>query len=73
MLSDKEVSQFDRCQIAASRLLNTVLGGREDEMLSSRIHREEIEWARAIVDRIFFWETEHCRASFLWEQRYLED
>ena len=67
------LTQFDRFQIAASRLVNTALGGREDEMLSSRIHREKIEWARAIVDRIFFWEPEHCRASFLWEQRYLED
>jgi hypothetical protein len=73
MLSDKEVSQLDRVQIAASRLLNTVLGGREDEMLSSRIHREQIEWARVIVDRIFFWEKEHCRTSFLWEQRYMAD
>ena len=63
-------SQFDRFQIAASRLLNVVFQGVEDEMLSSRIHRERIEWARAIVDRIFFWEVEHCRASYLWEIRY---
>jgi hypothetical protein len=73
MLTDKEVRQFDRVQIAASRMLNTLFGGREDEMLSSRIHREKIEWARAIIDRIFFWEKEHCRASFLWEQRYMAD
>lgn len=69
----EKLSQFDRVQVAASRMLNTVLGGREDEMLSSRIHRERIEWARAVIDRIFFWEKEHCRASFVWEQWYKAD
>lgn len=73
MRTEKEVSQFDRFQISASRMLNTLFGGREDEMLSSRIHREKIEWARAIIDWIFFWEKEHCRASFVWEQRYKAD
>lgn len=66
----EKLNQFDRFQIAASRLLNAILMGREYEMLSSRIHRERIEWARAVIDRIFFWEKEHCRTSYLWEQRY---
>lgn len=73
MLSDNAVRQFDRLPNATSRLVNTVLGGREEELLSSQIHREQIEWARAIVDRIFSWETEKCCALLLREQRYKAD
>lgn len=64
------VSQFDRIQIAASRLLNTILGGTEREMLSSRCYREGHYWASLVIDSIFFWESYHCSKCYHWELEY---
>lgn len=64
------VSQFDRVQIAASRLLNAAFGGSEKEMLSSRVYREGIEWAIVLIDTIFFWESFHCSRCYFWECEY---
>lgn len=53
--------------VCASRLLNTIFGGKHDEMLSSRVYRERIWIGVFIVDTIFFWEKNHCRACLDWE------
>lgn len=66
----EQVTQFDRVQIAASRLLNTVLGGSEREMLSSRCYREGRYWASMVIDSIFFWESHHCFKCYFWELEY---
>ena len=53
--------------VCVSRLLNTVFGGKHDEMLSSRVYREQNRAGIFILDTIFFWEKEHCRACYEWE------
>jgi hypothetical protein len=63
---------FDRWQIASSRWLNVVLGGRFDEMLSSRLNRER-HWAESLVDLLFWAATgldHHCRVTREWENRF---
>jgi chloramphenicol 3-O-phosphotransferase len=45
--------------------------GQPDETLSARAHRVREQhpgWAKWI-NRIFFWQTDHCRASFEAEQQ----
>ena len=58
--------------IALDQLGNAVLGGWADETLSSRIHRRATEpmprrrWRVALwlVNRVFFWQANHCKSAF---------
>ena len=54
--------------IAIDQLFNAVIGGYCDETMSSRAWRWEQdgvrEWPRRFIDRLFFWEPNHCRESF---------
>lgn len=54
--------------IALDQLANAIIGGEPDETLSARAWRlrQRPAWGRAqrIIDRLFFWEAEHCRASY---------
>lgn len=54
--------------VALDQLVNALLGGWPDETLSSRAWRWEADnrrsWPRKIIDRLFFWESGHCRASY---------
>lgn len=54
--------------IAVDQLFNAVIGGYCDETMSSRAWRWEQDgvrsWPRRVIDRLFFWEPNHCRASF---------
>ena len=54
--------------IAADQLLNSLLAGFPDETLSSRAWRWEKDgvrsWPRRCIDRLFFWESGHCRESY---------
>ena len=54
--------------IAVDQLVNAVIGGYCDETLSSRAWRWEQDgvraWPRRFIDRLFFWEQDHCRESF---------
>ena len=63
---------FDHFQVASSRWLNVMLGGRCDEMLSSRCYRED-HWLMFWLD-LFFWATtgeiEHCRMCHEWEKSF---
>ena len=43
-----------------------LLGGWPDETISARAWREN--WRiRPAIDRLFFWESNHCQASYEWE------
>ncbi len=57
--------------IAIDQLLNTILGGWADETLSARMwrHRGLVWWreARWLVDKLFFWQPNHCYQSFVSE------
>lgn len=53
--------------VCVSRLLNAILGGKHDEMLSSRVYREQNRAGIFILDTIFFWDKNHCRACYEWE------
>jgi hypothetical protein len=59
---------FTSILVASSRLLNTVLGGYSGEMLSSRLYREGWHSPVKLLDKVFFWQTEHCRSCYEWEQ-----
>lgn len=61
-------SRTTRTLAAASRLINAVVfDGDDREMLSSRAHREgwKLEW---YLDKLFFWQDQHCKASYEWEK-----
>lgn len=54
--------------IAADQLVNALLAGWPDETLSSRAFRWEKtgvrKWPRRLIDRLFFWEKQHCFQSY---------
>lgn len=54
--------------IAFDQLLNAFFKGWPDETLSSRAWRWDLagkrSWPRKVIDRLFFWESEHCRESY---------
>lgn len=60
-------------RVRMSRRLNRLLGGRADEMLSSRAYymslRGSPRWivARAVID-LFCPGSEHCRVCWFWEK-----
>lgn len=60
--------------IALDNLGNTFLGGYPDETISSRAWRcrnSSKLWgkARIVIDKVFFWERDHCYQSYLSEQQ----
>lgn len=58
--------------IAADQLVNAMLAGWPDETLSSRAYRWEQNgvrsWPRRFIDRLFFWEEDHCYQSYISER-----
>ena len=58
--------------IAIDQLVNAILAGWPDETLSSRAWRWEQDgvrvWPRRLIDRMFFWEQEHCYQSYISER-----
>lgn len=61
--------------IAIDQLANAVLGGYPDETLSSRAYRMHRKgqpvwgWTAGMIDRLFFWQHEHCRHAYEAEVR----
>ena len=55
--------------IAVDQLINTLLAGHADETLSSRAHRMREKhhphwgWTANAIDRLFFWQADHCADS----------
>jgi hypothetical protein len=59
--------------IAIDQCANALLGAAPDETLSARAHRlapESRKWAiaRRVINGLFFWQQDHCLASFESEQ-----
>ena len=54
--------------IALDQFGNALCGGWPDETLSSRAFRWEKDgvrlWPRRLIDRLFFWEKQHCLQSY---------
>lgn len=61
--------------IAVDQLINTLLAGHADETLSSRAHRMREKhhpywgWTANAIDRLFFWQADHCQQSYESERR----
>jgi len=54
---------------ACSQLVNTLIGGHPNESLSGRAYRTQSPWAN-IIDRLFWFDHEHCKQSYLNDVRY---
>lgn len=58
--------------IAVDQLVNALLCGWPDETLSSRAWRWARDgvrkWPRRLIDALFFWESGHCRESYISER-----
>lgn len=58
--------------IAVDQLVNAICAGWPDETLSSRCWRWEQNgvrsWPRRFIDRLFFWEQDHCYQSYISER-----
>lgn len=54
--------------VAIDQLANAILGGYCCETLSSRCWRlrdyNPYSFFRRLIDRIFFWQADHCRTSY---------
>lgn len=54
--------------VALDQLINTLVGGYADETLSSHAYRRKLDgsapWQAWIIDRLFFWQREHCRTAY---------
>lgn len=58
--------------IAIDQLANAVIGGWADETLSSRAWREERRRLVVFIDCLFFWEENHCEASYISERERMQ-
>lgn len=63
-----------RVLIAIDQLLNALLGGRPDHTISGRVGyhaKQGKRWARAarfILDRLFWFDPDHCYKSIEWDE-----
>lgn len=63
---------FVRVSVTISQVLNVVVfNGYPDEMLSARAYRcrDSKFWSSmaVVLDTCFFWQTDHCYQTYLWE------
>jgi hypothetical protein len=62
------MSRLLEVAIAFDQLVNAILGGSPDETISARCWRlranRPYNTLRPIIDGLFFWQPEHCRASY---------
>ena len=58
--------------IAIDQLANAVIGGWADETLSSRAWREDRRRLVVFIDFLFFWEENHCEASYMSERERMQ-
>lgn len=62
------MTYWKKVLIAVDQLVNALLAGWPDETMSSRAWRWEQDgvraWPRRVIDRLFFWEPNHCRESY---------
>lgn len=56
--------------VCLDQLLNAILGGYPDETFSSRVYRKSVAGQKIwkmlhwLVDKMFFWEDNHCYVSY---------
>lgn len=56
--------------VSIDQLINAVLGGYPDETFSSRVYRKSVarqkfwEVLHWIIDKMFFWEENHCYNAY---------
>lgn len=66
------MTYWKKVLIAVDQLANALLAGWPDETMSSRAWRWEQDgvrvWPRRFIDRLFFWEQDHCYQSYLSER-----
>lgn len=56
--------------IALDQLINTLMGGYADESISARSYRLRNKgWSLQykLINKLFFWQKDHCKASFISE------
>ena len=59
--------------IGMDQLANALIGGSADETLSARAHRMRAKgqrwwgWTASAIDRLFFWQRDHCLKAHLAE------
>jgi len=62
------MSRLREVAVAFDQLANAILGGYSDETISARCWRlreaRPYNILRPIIDGLFFWQPEHCRASY---------
>ena len=60
---------------ATSQLVNAIIGGHPNESLSGRCYGEPWPRLMAIVNKLFFWQVNHCRSAFTndlkWAKKYV--
>lgn len=60
--------------VSISQALNTILGGNPDMTFSARayVNRHNKNWNRVykLVNKIYFWQTNHCATSFAADVEY---
>lgn len=61
--------RFLQFAIALDQVANTLVGGWADETLSARAWRcreARTHWRMAyrVINAVFFWQADHCRASY---------
>lgn len=55
-------------KVYISRWVNYhLLGGKPNQMVSSRAYVEHWPRTECFINRLFFWQDNHCRQSFIWE------
>lgn len=62
---------------ASSQFFNVLLFlGHPNESISGRSYREPWPLAYKIINRVFFWQKDHCKSAYLndvkWAEKYLE-
>jgi|PlaIllAssembly_1097288.scaffolds.fasta_scaffold00002_15 hypothetical protein len=65
--------------VAYDQLVNTFFRGWADESISSRAYRLSLsypcdgcQWARKLIDKIFFFDYNHCEESYRSEKERLQ-
>ncbi len=58
-------------KVYISRFANRhLLRGKPNQMISSRCYVEHHPRVERFINRLFWWQPNHCRQSFLWEKCY---
>jgi hypothetical protein len=66
------MSRLFEVLVAVDQLANAILGGWADETMSARCWRLQAQrpysWLRIAIDRLFFWQPNHCQSAYESEQ-----